>query len=164
MARIVPIVSWMISLWICKVFIVSIPYKFTGHPDTQYIFSTIGLWVKDVISVPLGEWFTEHGAIVVGSAELFVSSILLLPAVLFILSLISIVKQTGYRAYFHGVGGLLAALVMAGAAFFHLATPLGIEVIHNGQSDQGSLFYAAFSILVLGFVMALLNFQIIRQH
>jgi len=38
---------------------------------------------------------------------------------------------------------------MSGAVFFHLATPLGIEVLHNGVSDGGSLFYAAVSILVL---------------
>jgi hypothetical protein len=164
MSRIVPVVSWIISLWICKVFLSSIPYKFSGHPDTQYIFSTIGLWIQDVISVPVGEWFIGYGAIVVGSAELIVSSILLLPAVFFILSLVGIVKNTGYRAYFHGVGGLLASMVMAGAAFFHIATPLGIEVLHNGVSDHGSLFYAALSILVLGLVMALLNFQIIRQN
>jgi hypothetical protein len=46
---------------------------------------------------------------------------------------------------------------MTGAAFFHLATPLGIEVLHNGQSDGGSLFYAAVSILVLGLVLAAIN-------
>jgi hypothetical protein len=164
MSRIVPVVSWIISLWICKVFLSSIPYKFSGHPDTEHIFSTIGLWIQDIISVPLGELFIVYGAIVVGSAELIVSSILLLPAVFFILSWVGIVKKTGYRAYFHGVGGLLASMVMAGAAFFHIATPLGIEVLHNGVSDHGSLFYAALSILVLGLVMALLNFQIIRQN
>jgi hypothetical protein len=164
MYRIVPVVSWIISLWICKVFLSSIPYKFSGHPDTEHIFSTIGLWIQDIISVPLGELFIVYGAIVVGSAELIVSSILLLPAVFFILSLVGIVQKTGYRAYFHGVGGLLASMVMAGAAFFHIATPLGIEVLHNGVSDHGSLFYAALSILVLGLVMALLNFQIIRQN
>jgi hypothetical protein len=88
----------------------------------------------------------------------------LLPAGLFILSLVGIVQKTGYRAYFHGVGSLLASMVMAGAAFFHIATLLGIEVLHNGVSDHGSLFYAGLSILVLGLVMALLNSQIIRQN
>ena len=46
----------------------------------------------------------------------------------------------------------MAAVVMAGAVFFHLFTPLGIEVLHEGKSDGGSLFYAALSILVLGIV------------
>jgi len=39
---------------------------------------------------------------------------------------------------------------MAGAVFFHLFTPLGIEV--NG--DGGSLFRAAVSILILGLIFA----------
>ena len=53
----------------------------------------------------------------------------------------------------------MASGVMAGAVFFHLFTPLGIEVIHEGQSDGGSLFYAAASILVLGFVMFVANYR-----
>jgi len=48
-------------------------------------------------------------------------------------------------------------MVMAGAAFFHLFTPLGVEVIHEGQSDGGSLFYAAVSIVILGAFMAVIN-------
>ena len=54
-------------------------------------------------------------------------------------------------------GGLMASAVMAGAVFFHLVSPLGIEVLHNGESDGGSLFYAAVSILVLGFVLFFIN-------
>lgn len=163
MSRIVPLISWLISLWICKVFLSSIPYKFSGHPDTQHIFSTIGSWMQSDISAPIGGFFTIYGAVIVGSAELLVSTVLLFPIVIFVLNLIGIVKKTGYRVYFHAVGGLLASMVMAGAVFFHLATPLGIEVLHNGQSDGGSLFYAAVSILVAGLVMAVLNYRIIRQ-
>ena len=46
---------------------------------------------------------------------------------------------------------------MAGAVFFHLVTPLGIVVLHEGKSDGGSLFYAALSILVMGIVMFFIN-------
>jgi len=46
---------------------------------------------------------------------------------------------------------------MSGAAFFHLFTPLGIKVIHEGKSDNGSLFFAAVSIIVLGLVLAFIN-------
>jgi len=72
-------ISLVISLWIAKVFLFSLPYKFTNHPDTS------------------------------------------------------------------------------GAAFFHLFTPLGIKVIHEGKSDNGSLFFAAVSIIVLGLVLAFIN-------
>ena len=53
---------------------------------------------------------------------------------------------------------------MAGAVFFHLFTPLGIEVLHEGQSDGGSLFYAAVSILVLGIVLFLINISAAKQQ
>ena len=51
----------------------------------------------------------------------------------------------------------MASAVMAGAVFFHLASPLGVEVLHEGQSDGGSLFYAALSILILGLVLFAIN-------
>ena len=51
----------------------------------------------------------------------------------------------------------MASAVMAGAVFFHLVSPLGIEVLHDGQSDGGSLFYAALSILILGLVLFGIN-------
>ena len=59
---------------------------------------------------------------------------------------------------------MLSAGVMAGAMFFHLVTPLGIEVLHNGVSDGGSLFYAAVSIFVLGLTSAALNGAIVRHQ
>ena len=157
-SRIITIVSWVVVAWICKVFLSSLPYKFSGHPDTQHIFSTIGAWMSTTVSNGLGIWFAEYGAYVVGSAELFVSIFLLLPIVFFVLKKLGIISKAPQRALVHSAGGLLAAGIMAGAAFFHLATPLGVEVLHNGQSDHGSLFYAAVSIFVLGIIMAAVNF------
>ena len=53
---------------------------------------------------------------------------------------------------------------MAGAVFFHLATPLGVEVLHEGKSDGGSLFYAAVSILVLGLLMFVINKPAVNRY
>jgi hypothetical protein len=114
--------------------------------------------MSTTISNGLGIWFTEYGAYAVGSAELLVSIFLLLPIVFFILKKLGIISKAPQRAMIHSAGGVLAAGIMTGAAFFHLATPLGVEVLHNGQSDNGSLFYAAVSILVLGLIMAAVNF------
>lgn len=155
--KITSIVSWVIVLWICKVFLFSLPYKFSAHPDTQHIFGTIGLWMQDVISQGLGSWFSQFGAYAVGGVELIASLALLSPALFALLKKLSITPNVPSRELIHGVGGLLASGVMAGAAFFHLATPLGIEVLHQGKSDGGSLFYAAVSILVLGLVLAAIN-------
>ena len=157
-SRIISIASWIIILWIAKIFLSSLPYKFTGHPDTQHIFSTIGGWMSNTISTGLGHWFTQYGAYAVGSAELIVSIILLSPAVFFILKKLNLIGNTPDREIIHSIGGVMASSVMLGAVFFHLATPLGIVVLHNGQSDNGSLFFAAVSILILGITMALVNY------
>ncbi|WP_372737061.1 hypothetical protein [Neptunomonas sp.] len=161
--RIISIFSWVVVAWTCKVFLSSLPYKFSGHPDTQHIFSTIGAWMSSTLSNGLGIWFAEYAAYAVGSAELLVSIFLLLPIVFFLLKKLNIIGNAPERALIHSIGGILAAGIMTGAAFFHLATPLGIVVLHNGQSDQGSLFYAALSIAVLGIIMALVNFTHLRS-
>lgn len=157
------IISWAIVLWTCYIFLGSLPYKFTNHPDTQHIFGTIGEWISNTIAQPLGELFANFGAYVVGSFELFTSLVLLLPAVLWLLRRMGGKPTAGIRPRWHAFGGLLASAVMAGAAFFHLFTPLGIEVLHEGKSDGGSLFYAAVSILVLGIVLFFLNIGAARD-
>ena len=157
MNHIKPVISWIIVLWTCKVFLFSLPYKFSGHPDTQHIFGTIGQWISDTLLEPLGSFFTQFGAYAVGTFELITSIILLLPALLWVLNKTGLRKSGSSRQRLHAIGGLLASAVMVGAVFFHLFTPLGIEVLHNGKSDGGSLFYAAVSILVLGIVLFLLN-------
>jgi hypothetical protein len=83
--------------------------------------------------------------------------VLLLPALLWVISKLSGSYFGVTRRRFHMLGGLMASAVMAGAVFFHLVSPLGIEVLHGGQSDNGTLFYSAASILVLGIVLFLIN-------
>jgi hypothetical protein len=155
--NIIALVSWIIVLWICKVFLFSLPYKFSGHPDTQHIFGTIGLWLQDVLSAGIGDWFIQYGAYAVGSVELIASAILLSPLLFTVFSKLGLIKFPPQRELLHSIGGLLATGIMTGAAFFHLVTPLGIEVLHEGKSDGGSLFYAAVSILILGLVLAAIN-------
>jgi len=155
-------VSWVIALWAAKVFLTSLPYKFSGHPDTQHIFSTIGDWLKGFIGDTAGGLFSEQGAVVIGSAELVTSVILLSPMVFWILNKVNLVANRPYRAVAHALGGLMAAGIMAGAVFFHLVSPLGVEVLHNGQSDGGALFYSALSILVLGLILFIINWLSFR--
>ena len=152
------IISWLIVLWISKVFLFSLPYKFTLHPDTQHIFGTIGNWMKGIIGEEIGTWFSSYGAYAVGSFELITATILLLPALFWILKKNKIISYAPSQNLLHEWGGLLAFFVMTGAVFFHLFTPLGIEVIHEGQNDHGSLFYAASSIVILGFFLFIINF------
>ena len=158
------IFSWVSTLWICKVFLQSLPYKFSKDPDTQHIFGTIGNWISATIADPLGKLFTNFGPYIIGTAELLTCLTLLAPAVLYLVSKIKNktpeVSQKPFdrtRPRWHATGGLMAAILMSGAVFFHLFTPLGIEVLHDGKSDGGSLFYAAVSILVLGTIMFIIN-------
>ena len=151
------IFSWLIIVWISKVFLFSLPYKFTLHPDTQHIFGVIGQWMKGFIGETGGELFMNYGSYAVGSVELITALILLAPALFFIFKKLGVINKSPNIYLMHTIGGALAAMVMSGAVFFHLFTPLGIEVIHEGKSDGGSLFFAAVSILVLGAMMAFFN-------
>jgi len=163
-ATVTAVVSWAISLWTCRVFLASLPYKFTRHPDTQHIFGTIGAWMEGIFGRAVGRGFADFGPFVVGGFELLTSTVLLLPALLWVVAKIRARDTTGMRAKWHCAGGLMAAAVMTGAVFFHLFTPLGVEVLHQGESDGGSLFYAAVSILVLGVVMFALNARVLRAR
>lgn len=162
--RIYVVASWLIVLWISKVFLTSIPYKFTAHSDTVHIFSTIGAWMSNTLSSGLGNIFSKYEAIVVGSAELITSLVLLSPLVFLLKEKITGRNNSAIRAKLHAVGGLVASGIMAGAVFFHLYTPLGVEVLHEGKSDGGSLFMAAFSIVILGFVLFIVNCKLTRAE
>lgn len=153
------IISWLIVLWTTKVFLLSLPYKFTGHPDTQHIFGAIGTWMSDVIGSGIGHWFIEYGAYAVGTAELITAVVLLSPALFWLLQKNSLAPRLPQQSIVHGIGGLMASAIMSGAVFFHLFTPLGIQVLHEGKSDNGSLFYAAVSILLLGLCLFAVNFM-----
>ena len=151
------LVSWVTVFWICFVFLVSLPYKFTLHPDTQHIFTTIGDWLGTFFGETFGSVFGNYGSYVIGGIELATCIVLLLPILLWIISKISGSFFGVTRRRFHMIGGLMASAVMSGAVFFHLFSPLGIEVLHQGQSDNGSLFYKAVSILGLGVVLFIIN-------
>lgn len=151
------VISWAIVAWMCFIFLGSLPYKFSGHPDTQHIFSTIGGWLKGFLGDGIGDLFTNFGAYGVGSFELLTSIVLLLPIAIWLIRLIRKQAMGNTRRKFHRIGGLLATMVMIGAVFFHLVSPLGIEVLHQGQSDGGSLFYSALSIVILGIVLFFIN-------
>jgi hypothetical protein len=153
----VAVVSWLIVLWILFIFLGSLPYKFTLHPDTQHIFGTIGAWLGGFLGDGIGNAFASFGPYLVGGFELLTSLVLLAPAIAWLINRVRGGTAGRGRAFWHALGGLMATAVVCGAVFFHLFTPLGIEVQHNGQSDGGSLFRAAVSILFLGLVLFGLN-------
>ncbi len=110
------------AVWIAFVFVQSLFFKFSGSNETQHIFGTLGEWMGF-------EPFADYGAYVVGTVEL-IASILLFTRV-------------------WAWGAVVAVGVMAGAIFFHLFTPLGIEMPRFDEagnqvgSDGGELFVMA---------------------
>jgi len=139
-----------LSLYIAFVFIQSLFFKFTDSPETQHIFGTLDAWGA---SLGFAGLFARNGIFsqyVVGSAEL-VASVLLLAGLL-----------TG-RVLLQGAGALLALGVISGAIFFHLFTPLGVQVVNtDGSLDGGQLFALACGVWVASAGILMLHRSTIR--
>jgi hypothetical protein len=135
-----------LSIYIAVVFVQSLFYKFTRSPETIYIFeSKLDPWGA---SLGFPGLFAPGGifsAKVVGSAEL-VASVLLLSGLL-----------VPRLRTVQGLGALLSLAVISGAIFFHLFTPLGVQVRNtDGSLDGGQLFMLACGVWIAA---AILIFQ-----
>ena len=124
---------WLLTLFVAFVFIQSLFFKFTGSPETVYIFQgKLDPWAA---SLGFAGVFAPGGifsAKVVGSFELIASLLLLTGAAL-----------SGQRAV-QVLGAAMGLGVISGAIFFHLFTPLGVAVVNtDGSSDGGQLFLLA---------------------
>jgi hypothetical protein len=124
-------VQWLsiaLTVFIAFVFIQSLFFKFSNSPETQYIFGTLNLWAGGLgfagLFAPRGI-FSQY---VVGSVELVASVVLIAGLAL-------------RKALLHAAGAALAVGVISGAIFFHLFTPLGVQVRNtDGTLDGGELF------------------------
>jgi len=125
-----------ISVFAAAVFLDSLRYKFTDHPNTQEIFGRLDGWAG---SLGLPGLFAHTGLFsqyVIGSAELLASTLLL----------------AGLLPRFvrlNALGALIGLAVMTGAVSFHLFTPLGIDP----NNDGGGLFAAALTIWFTSIVL-----------
>lgn len=129
---------WLPVLYVAFVFIQSLFFKFTGSPETVYIFEgKLDPWAA---SLGFAGVFAPGGvfsAKVVGSFELLASLLLLAGTF-----------SARYRAL-QVLGAALGLAVISGAIFFHLFTPLGVAVINtDGTSDGGELFALACGVWV----------------
>lgn len=124
---------WLLTLYVAFVFIQSLFFKFTGSPETVYIFQgKLDPWAASLgfpgVFAPGGIFSAK----VVGVAELFASVLMLAGAFM-----------AGNR-WVQVAGAALGMGVISGAIFFHLFTPLGIAVVNtDGSSDHGELFTLA---------------------
>jgi hypothetical protein len=129
---------WALTLYIAFVFIQSLFFKFTGSPETVYIFQgKLDPWAATLgfpgVFAPGGIFSAK----VVGSFELIASALLLAGALL------------SRRRVLQVLGAGLGLGVISGAIFFHLFTPLGVAVVNtDGSSDGGELFALACGVWV----------------
>jgi len=117
-----------LSGYIAVVFIQSLFFKFNNSPETQYIFGTLNSWGASLgfagLFAPSGI-FSQY---LVGTAELIASTLLV----------VSLWKNW---PLVHALGAALSMGVISGAIFFHLFTPLGVQVLNaDGSLDGGELF------------------------
>ena len=125
-----------ISLFAAAVFLDSLRYKFTDHPNTQEIFGRLDAWAATLGAPGLFGHTGLFSQYVIGSAELAASTLLiigLLPGL----------------TRLNALGALIGFAVMSGAVSFHLFTPLGIDP----NNDGGGLFAAALTIWVTSLVL-----------
>ena len=123
---IVRLIPHALAAFMAVIFLDSLRYKFTDHPNTRAIFGKLNDWAA---SLGVDGLFAHTGLFsqyVIGSIELLAASLLL----------IGILPRL---RHLQAAGALAGLLVMAGAVSFHLFTPLGIDPNHDG----GGLFVAA---------------------
>jgi uncharacterized membrane protein YphA (DoxX/SURF4 family) len=131
----------VLVIFIAFVFIQSLFFKFSGADETVHIFSTLDQWAVETFGI--SGLFLPPGpfnAYVIGTAELIASALLL----------------TGLftpRKELLGLGAILSLGVVTGAIFFHLFTPLGIEV----HEDGGTLFFMACGIWLASAILIFLH-------
>jgi uncharacterized membrane protein YphA (DoxX/SURF4 family) len=129
LARIRRYAPVVISVFAAAVFLDSLRYKFTDHPNTQEIFGRLDGWAGTLGLPGLFGHTGLFGQYVIGTAELIASSLLIIGLVPRFVRL-------------NALGALIGLAVMTGAVSFHLFTPLGIDP----NNDGGGLFAAAVTI------------------
>ena len=123
MRKTLGLVAWALSAYIAYIFVYYLQFKFTGHPGSVDLFTT------------LTDWLGFHGhekamRIGTGTAELIASFLLFIPGT-------------------QVVGAAMSFALMSGAIFFHLVSPLGIDP----YGDGGVLFKEACSVWVSSLVI-----------
>ena len=126
MDKIKSLLPHALAVFCSVIFLDSLRYKFTDHPNTQEIFGRLNDWTGSLGADGLFAHSGLFSQYVIGGAELFASAALL----------IGILPR--FRRL-QGFGALLGVAVMTGAISFHLFTPLGIDP----NNDGGGLFAMA---------------------
>ncbi len=129
-----------ISVFAAAVFLDSLRYKFTDHPNTQEIFGRLDGWAGSLGAPGLFGHTGLFSQYVIGSAELAASTLLL-------------VGLLPRFVRLNALGAAIGLAVMTGAVSFHLFTPLGIDP----NNDGGGLFAAAVTIWITSIALLVIR-------
>ncbi|MBX2849333.1 MAG: hypothetical protein KTR16_13500 [Acidiferrobacterales bacterium] len=132
---------WALVAFVIFVFVQSLFFKFAGLQETEIIFSTIAQWMGSITGLNIiAPFFEVWGGYTIGAVELIAALLLLFP---------------GTRR----LGAFIGLVIISGAIFFHLFTPLGVDRIVNeaGDTDSGVLFYMACGVWVCCALILLLT-------
>lgn len=152
------IVLAVLSIYISFIFIQSLFFKFLAAPEPTHIFNTLDQWAAN--SFGLGGLFFPSGLGAIFGGAVFNATAVGIAELIFATLLLS-----GNLPKLHklqGLGALGAMATMTGAIFFHAFTPLGIEVVVNGESDGGLLFYNAVAVWFAAAIIA--YFRLLRGN
>lgn len=116
----------ILAIFASMIFIDSLRFKFTDHPNTQEIFNRLDVWAGSLGAQGLFAHTGLFSQYVIGSAELVASALLLL-------GILPALRRL------QAIGALIGLGVMSGAISFHLFTPLGTDP----NNDGGLLFVMA---------------------
>jgi len=129
-----------LALFITAIFVDSLRFKFTNHPNTENIFGILNEWAGTFGASGLFSHSGLFSPYVIGSAELLAS-------VLLLLGIIPALRKV------QGYGAILALMIMTGAVSFHLFTPLGTDP----NNDGGGLFVAACLVWLASLVLVVVR-------
>lgn len=121
MSKLLKLLPAVPAVFSSAIFLDSLRYKFTNHPNTQEIFGRLNEWAGSLGALGLFGQTGLFSQYVIGSAEFIASACLL----------IGILPRF---ARLQGFGALLGLAVMTGAISFHLFTPLGIDPTGDGPA------------------------------
>ena len=124
MPRLLRIVAWFAAAWIAWELLYYEQFKLTGNEGSVHLFTILSDW----LGTPGGE---KPFRLFVAGIEIVASVLVLIPRT-------------------QGIGGLFAAGIMAGAIFFHVVSPLGIDP----YGDGGVLFKEACFTFLMGLLVA----------
>lgn len=131
-AKIMHYLPWALAIFVAIVFVQSLFFKFTNSFETIHIFTTIGDWMGSIgLPAFIASGFAAWGGYTIGSVELIASVLL-------------IIRRTQW------LGALVGFVIISGAIFFHLFTPLGVSVVIDeaGNRDGGQLFALAVGVFI----------------